>query len=376
MVFPFLAARGSYKTTAIILAAAFMELLKNPNLEIVLFRKTFDMASSVLRAIAKLFERAGVPLAESTSHRLKLADNDSISPMANISAFGMGDSVTGVHADIIIADDIITVRDKVSEAERRSTLEFVNEFFRLRKTPKSRIIITGTRWHKEDAWRRIEQFAPPVLYPADKCPWLDAGALQKENSPQDWALNYLLEYPQDSDSVFKQAQYADFPLDAWKHERVIMHIDAAYTLREGSDTTALTILSGNHVLGRLWKGAYFNHTGEFADLFQKYHCCAVYCEDNDRGLLARDLEAAGLSVKTYHESRNKANKISSILKPSVWEALRFAPETDDGYLAQILDWTYNSGGHDDAPDSLACAVFISGQGRGQKVSGLFTIGGF
>jgi hypothetical protein len=297
--------------------------------------------------------------------------------MANISAFGMGDSVTGVHADIIIADDIITLLDKTSEAERRRTLDFVNEFFRLRKTPKSRIIITGTRWHKQDAWRRIEQFAPPVLYPADKCPWLDSETLQKENSPQDWVLNYLLEYPQDSESVFNNIQYEGFPLDSWKKEKVIMHIDAAYSLHEGGDSTALTILGGNHVLGKLWQGAYFNHIGEFADLFHKYHCCKVYCEDNDRGIAARDLTAAGLPCETYHESRNKANKISSMLKPSVWEALRFSPETDEAYLSQVLDWAYNTKGHDDAPDSLACAVGIrDSKFREQKVSGLFTIGGY
>jgi len=355
MVFPFLAARGSYKTSSIIIAGIFWKLIHDPDTEIILFRKTFDMAASVNKALVQLFETHRVPLAEATTHRLKLQEKTAASPMANVNAFGMGDSTTGTHADIIIADDIITLRDKVSEAERRRTIEFVNEFFRLRKTPQSRIIITGTRWHKQDAWHRIEQFAPPELWPIDRCPWLDAAALQTENSAQDWALNYLLEYPPDADSVFRDPQYEIFPPDAWRHKQVIMHIDAAYG---GADTTACTITDGAHVLGRLWQGAYHNRLGEIADLYEQYHCRAAWCEDNDKGFLAADLRASRLSVNTYHETRHKEQKISATLKPSTWARLRFDPATDDEYLAQILDWTYNTKRHDDAPDSLACAIGI------------------
>jgi len=326
------------------------------------------MASNVLKAIRTLFDHCGIPLSESTTHRLKLADKKSVSPMANINAYGMGDSVTGAHADIIIADDIITIKDKISAAERTHTLDFTNEFFRLRKTPNSRIIITGTLWHRQDAWSRIAEFAPIKKYTVHECNWLDATTLEKENSTQDWMLNYLLEYPPDSDSVFNNITYGEFPLDTWKHTKVIMHIDAAYG---GADTTAVTIMSSTHVLGKLYTGSYHNHLGKIIDLFTEYHCREIWCEDNDKGLLANDLKTFRVPVHTYHESRNKANKIISILKPSVFNALLFDSKTDDQYLDQIINWSYNTKDHDDAPDSLACCFDILNRNK-VRVTGQYT----
>ena len=64
---------------------------------------------------------------------------------------GIGGSITGKHADIVITDDIVNRKDRFSPAERDTTkaayMELKNVVNRT-----GRIINTGTPWHKDDAF--------------------------------------------------------------------------------------------------------------------------------------------------------------------------------------------------------------------------------
>lgn len=64
------------------------------------------------------------------------------------------------------------------------------------------------------------------------------------------------------------------------------------------------------------------------------------------------LRDRGLIVNEYDENLKKQHKIATYVFEQ-WPKLLWAPETDDEYLSQIVDWTAESKNHDDAPDSLA-----------------------
>jgi hypothetical protein len=78
----------------------------------------------------------------------------------------------------------------------------------------------------------------------------------------------------------------------------------------------------------------------------------IYEETNaDKGMSARDLNAKGLRVKSYSERQNKHLKISTHLY-AFWRYIEWAPESDDEYMAQVVDYREKSE-PDDAPDSAA-----------------------
>lgn len=71
-------------------------------------------------------------------------------------ASGVGGSVTGRRADLIVADDLIRGRqDADSETKRRTTWEWWVDDLRTRLKPSGAIVLIMTRWHEDDVAGRI-----------------------------------------------------------------------------------------------------------------------------------------------------------------------------------------------------------------------------
>ena len=120
--------RGSYKTTCICIAFAFICVLF-PADRTIFLRKTDDDVAEVMRATAAILQTDyfksiamtlyGVELVVSNTYgwvttNLKLG----VSGAAQVVGLGCGGSLTGKHADRVFTDDIINVKDRVSAAER------------------------------------------------------------------------------------------------------------------------------------------------------------------------------------------------------------------------------------------------------------------
>lgn len=58
------------------------------------------------------------------------------------------------HFDIIILDDVVTIEDQFYASIRRKKIEWFKSIFDFLE-PKSKLIIVGTRWHKEDLYGYI-----------------------------------------------------------------------------------------------------------------------------------------------------------------------------------------------------------------------------
>jgi hypothetical protein len=131
--------RGGYKTTAITLVGSIVWMLFHPNDRIALIRKNFRAAADVIRAIAGAMEREEVkavfkmaqgayPRAEiSRDGNLKYNFKGADTLEGNLTALGMDSGITGLHFDKIRCDDIITLKDRISRAERERTKEIVRE---------------------------------------------------------------------------------------------------------------------------------------------------------------------------------------------------------------------------------------------------------
>jgi hypothetical protein len=354
--------RDSFKTTCLIVALDLCMIAK-PTKNQIVFRKDEKATREVLRSVRKDLDSDVIRSLVKRIYNvnLKCVIDGANEIQTNLykgpkecQLIGMGikGGVTGLHGNLY-TDDIVTVKDRVSQAEREYTTLFYHELQNVAGRT-GRIGNQGTPWHKDDTFT-----AMPI---ATKYDIYSTGIYSKEEIEKKkgsmpgslFAANYELKHIADGDILFPEPQYGKFPEGA----RTLAHIDAAYG---GEDKTALTIIAevdGKlHVIGWMMSGHIENHFNEIVSKMERFQCHGYDCENNaDKGFLRKDLSRlTSISGTGYHEKMNKYYKISTYGKAR-WKDVIFDLEGGDPeYIAEIMDYNENAG-HDDAPDSFASLV--------------------
>lgn len=356
--------RGSYKSTSIVVLGAIYWMLFHPNDRIAIIRKTATAAQEAIDTIARIMEMPEIrhifafahghaPRAESKRQgHLRYNFKHTVTPEGNINGFGLDGSLTGKHFDKIICDDIVTLRDRVSRAERVKTLEMIREILTNIIDPGKPVSIIGTPWHRDDMWQHIP-------FDALKFPVSATGILSEEEiaakrlttTPFLFNINYNLSVEGSEGRLFQSPQYGK-----WNHQLngAVAHLDAAF---DGNHFCALTIVKpladGTYcALGFSYAGNVKDWLDFIAEKCKRYRVTTLWNETNpDKGFTADALRAKGVRLSTYAESSNKHTKISTHLY-DVWKKLIWDYETDDEYMNQVID--YSEGQEpDDAPDSAS-----------------------
>lgn len=358
--------RGSYKTTCLCVAIALM-MIYYRNKNIIFLRKTDTdvvevvknvvriLKSDIFRQIYLALTGEELSIVKETSTEATTSAYNAPRGAAQLLGMGIGGSITGKHADIVITDDIVNAKDRVSAAEREKTKAAYMELQNIRN-PGGRILNTGTPWHPEDAFSIMP---PPVVFDCYTTGLLTADEIAKLRAsmePSLFAANYELKHIASGNALF--ATSPKMITDESMLRDGIAHVDAAYG---GEDYTALTCArrSGDtiYMYGKLWR----KHVDTVMDAIQadceRLMCAPVYCETNaDKGYLGRELRKREISVRMYPEKMNKYHKISTFLR-KWWGNIVFLEGTDKEYINQILDYNEQAE-HDDAPDSAACVCRI------------------
>ena len=355
--------RGSYKTTCDALVLA-LTLIIRPWENVLFLRKTDNDVNEVLELVKRIVESGcfqelskavtGTALKITKENRNEIDTNFNvgISGAPQILGLGLGTSVTGKHADLIITDDIVTIRDRVSAAEREKTKLMYQELQSV-KNRGGRIINTGTPWHKNDAFGLMKNIEKHDCYSTGLMTDEQIRSLRESMSASLFAANYELKHIADEDAMFDDPAYTQ---DISRVFGGICHIDAAYG---GADSTAFTILNEDKgqlvVYGKKYQKHVDDCVNEILTLKEKLRGGTTWNEFNaDKGYLNKSLKARGDIAKSYHETMNKHIKISTYLKEN-WKRIVFLEDTDPEYIAEILDYTEHAQ-HDDCPDSLASAI--------------------
>ena len=374
--------RGSYKTTCLCIVLAIL-LAVEPDKTIMFLRKTDDDVIEVVRQVSRILQhpefqrltawlyaqredRPSTPLCIVRGTASEIVTDAYAAPRGAVQllGIGLGGSLTGKHADIIITDDIINRQDRVSRAERERTKSVYMELQNI-KNPGGRIINTGTPWHKEDAFSLMPAPIKFDCYSTGMLTQEKMDELRAGMTPSLFAANYELLHIAAENAFF--LQHPAFTEDAGLLRDGIAHIDAAYG---GEDYTALTcakrIGDTIYLYGRLWR----SHVDTVLDTAlaecDRLMCSPIYCEDNgDKGYLGKEINRRGNRARVYHESQNKFLKISSYLV-KWWTKIVILRGTDAAYLNQIMDYTEDAE-HDDAPDSAASACRHLDKAGGEKV---------
>ena len=372
--------RGGFKTSAITILGPVYHLLFNPEETISICRKTQSEAIDTLGAIKKIFENEdiqelfkmahGKPPARTIDRGTRIAFDfkTSITKEGSIDVYGTGSSLTGTHYGKMILDDIVTLKDRLSRAEREGTKEFLREVITNIINPGKQVIHVGTPWHKDDAWSLFDgSTKESMVYPIQKYDVYNTGLRTEEwilqqrklTTPSLWAANYELTHQADDRALFKDPKYQQWINSPMKAKA---HLDAAFG---GDCYSAFTI--GRYIsiidkriqiIGRAWDGHIRYHYIELVELCMRYNVDELWIETNaDKGFTAEAIRnvisemGAKIIVKDYTETRNKEVKIATNIKHH-WEMLEFDPDTSDEYMTQVTDWMEGSEPND-APDSLS-----------------------
>ena len=353
--------RGSYKTTVLGIFFA-LHVLTAPDELLLYARKTDSDVKEVMKTTQNIlksgaFQRLskelyGVPLllTKETANEVSTNLQRSIKGAPQILGVGCGSSITGKHADVVVTDDIVNLKDRVSRAEREHTKAFYMELQNV-KNRGGRFINCGTPWHKEDAFLLMPNLQKFDCYSTGLIDRDTLNEIRASMTDSLFSANYELKHIADEGALFKDP---NFVKDVTRIYDGVAHIDAAYG---GSDYTAYTVMKKHEdgtitAYGKLYSKHVSECLTDIGALQERYKAGTIYNEDNgDKGFLNRELQTVGLIGKKYHESQNKYVKISSFLKKN-WNKIYWLEDTDPEYLNQILDYTEHAQ-HDDAPDSAA-----------------------
>lgn len=353
--------RGSYKTTCLCVAISLL-MLWHPDQNIIFLRKTDGDVAEVIKTVNRILSTdimrdiynalTGCELAITRDTSSEITLNIYAAPRgaAQLLGIGIGGSLTGKHADIVITDDIVNLKDRISRAERERTKSVYMELQNI-CNPGGRFINTGTPWHKEDAFELMPEPERWDCYHTGMLTEDQLDGLRRSMSPSLFAANYELRHIAQENALFTDpprfTDNADLLRDG------IAHIDAAYG---GEDYTAFTCgrRDGDtlYLYGRMWHGHVDTVLDRIIADCQRLKCGPIMCESNaDKDFLAKEILRNGYKARSYTEHENKYLKIAEYLR-KWWGNIVWLEGTDREYLAQIMDYTEDAE-HDDAPDSAA-----------------------
>lgn len=356
-----LAHRGSYKTTDLSLFLAIHTVIE-PNENVMFFRKTDDDVTEVLVQTQKILKAGCMQWIVGTLYGLGLdflKENNSeihtnlctsTKGVSQVVGLGIGTSITGKHADIVVTDDIVNLKDRISKAERERTKTQYMELQNI-KNRGGRFINTGTPWHKEDAISIMPNVRKYDCYSTGLITRDKIEELRQSMSDSLFAANYELKHIADKDAMFQNPQFIS---DRKAIYGGVAHIDAAYGGEDGTAYTAFRKTKDGKIIGfgKRWDRHVDDCLPEIRMLHKDLMLGSISCERNaDKGYLAKELAEMGFLVDPYSESMNKYIKISTFLR-RYWKKIFWLEDTDPEYINEILDYS-EFAEHDDSPDSAA-----------------------
>lgn len=153
--------RGHLKTSFVTIAYATQQILKNPNVRILIGNGVWDIARSFLSEIKAQLESSQLKyiFGEFVSARWNADEiivKQRTRPLKEptVMTTGVEAETTGGHYDIIILDDLIGLQNSQTPEQRQKVKRFRRSMINLLE-PGGLLIEIGTRWHLDDTFSEI-----------------------------------------------------------------------------------------------------------------------------------------------------------------------------------------------------------------------------
>lgn len=373
--------RNSYKTTCRVVAVIW-GLLALPDTRVVFIRKSVDEAKATLGEIKSHYEKPNLRavykeawnideprnLAQWSNSRFSLVTKQQVTKERNVEAAGVGKHRTGSHYDLIIADDIVTMEDRNSHAEREATKDYVKELINILNAPDIGgigIKYSGTPWHEDDAFSilpKAKKYPITLKFIEEMTPQEIRRRREKIADESLFQANYHLQHVSSEDRPFKNPQFGPRP-EGFKQPYA--YLDPAFGDTKKNNYSAITIggMSGKEIFidgGYIWRERIDKSYDKVVEYCYAHDVSILFVESNQAQIaMAVELSKPerGLHVRPITQLTNKHFRIMGFAK-KLWGSIRFNYDLENSdYLKQILayvDPQYSA--FDDAPDSLAGLV--------------------
>ena len=310
-------------------------------------------------------------------------------------AAGVGGSITGRGADLLIIDDPHTEQDSMSDSAMDRAFEWYSSGPRQRLQPGGSIVVVMTRWAtddltgrliksqsepKSDKWRTISF---PAILESGNPVWPEYWKLEELESvkasvsTKNWNAQYMQDPTSEEGAIIKRDWWQDWEFEkipALKH--VIQSYDTAFSKKETADYSAITTwgifqpAEGYEdciILLDAMKGRY-----DFPDLknlaleqYKYWQPETVIIEAKATGQpLIHELRKAGIPVIDYvpAKGRDKHTRINSVA-PVFESAMVYAP-LHEKFAQEVIEEcaAFPNGQYDDYVDSMTQAVIRFRQG--------------
>lgn len=155
-------ARGHLKSEIITKNWSIQQVLRNPNVRILLANAVWDNARKFLRSIQQYM--GGGQLLEKYFGRFQseqwnqdectIRQRTVISDAPTFATGGLEKEQTGQHYDIILLDDLVARENVQTPEAREKVKQYYRDCFALLE-PKGQLVVIGTRWHQDDLYSMI-----------------------------------------------------------------------------------------------------------------------------------------------------------------------------------------------------------------------------
>jgi predicted phage terminase large subunit-like protein len=368
---------------------------KNPKLKIIQATHTTELAVRFGRKAKNLIDSQEYQKIFQTKLRedSKAAGRWETNEGGEYFAAGVGGSITGRGADLLIIDDPHSEQDALNTNALERTWEWYTSGPRQRLQPGGIIVVVMTRWNtkdltgklinaqketKADQWEVIEF---PAILPNDKPLWPEYWKLEELEGVKaglpigKWNAQYQQNPTAEEGSIIKREWWNLWDKDLPPLHHVIQSYDTAFLKKETADYSAITTWgvfyptedSGpNLILLDVVKDRF-----EFPELrrvaLEQYNYWkpeSVIVEGKASGMpLTFELRKQGIPVINYTPSRGndkhaRVNAVAPLFESGqVWA-------TDDKFAEEVIEEcaAFPYGDHDDLVDSMTQAVMRFRQG--------------
>lgn len=206
------------KSSTITLSFPFWLILMNPELNIIIVNYNDKLANRFGTRLRQLFIDNEDLLASrdiylSKAEHAKASfrfENKKGNLLGSINLVGVGGTITGTDADVVICDDLIKGFKDTTQKLLDDLYEWFKEIIIPRLEPHSKLFVLGTRWHTQDIIGRLKDNHP------EKYQFIELKALNSDGTCI-WPNKYTPEFFEErrneiGDRIF-EAQYQGQPLD-------------------------------------------------------------------------------------------------------------------------------------------------------------------
>jgi predicted phage terminase large subunit-like protein len=153
--------RDHLKSTIITKGWSIQQMLRNPDVRILLANNTWDNARNFLQSIENYLTASVLPnlFGNFVSPRWNKDDcvirqRRTISDAPTVATTGLEKEQTSQHYDIIIADDLVARENVKTKEQREKVKDYIASLYALLE-PKGTMVVVGTRWSKDDAYEDL-----------------------------------------------------------------------------------------------------------------------------------------------------------------------------------------------------------------------------